>query len=1021
MGKNRHSKDRLFVTQTEHKYLYGGKKPEIKRAYRRLPFNCCAITLTPFTNPVATREGHVFDLEAVVPYVKAHQINPVTGEALALKELIPLKFSKNSQGEYFCPVTYKVFTDNSKIAAVATTGNVFSYDATDELNIKAKNWMDLLSGDKFKRKDIIILQDPQDLTSREIENFEHLRRAAASSAKEEANAGATNIRTNAATDRILKELEAKRAKQKELADKIRRGDTDVSERDKIVATLTHAKSSGTAVSSGGSLAYSAFTDGECSRSFTSSAAAPVTQNAVMTATDNELLEERWRTVRKMKKKGLVRLETTMGDINLEIDCDFVPQTADNFMSLCRTQYYDGVVFHRIIKGFMMQGGDPTGTGRGGESIWKKPFKDEIDSRLSHNARGVLSMANAGPGTNRSQFFITFKETPHLDKKHAVFGRVVGGMETLDAIEHVETGAEDRPLQEIKIVKVHIFVNPFQEYEDAQAQGTDVFTIEKKRKQEEQRVKGTVVKVGNEWVAYDDMDDVDLAKLQRPVGAAGEGVGKYLKAATSTNEKKRPHEEVAATTSAPVAIESKKNKQAKKTSGGFGNFSGCSEPSALIHFEGEMEKYTIDKVIGEGTYGIVYKAVEKGTNDVVAIKKFRTVSDEQLSKREIQACSMLSHPYIVSYRNSFRHDGLLHLVFDYVPNNMNKVLNRNRRGVNPALAQRLVYQLCQALQYCHSNRIIHRDVKPDNILIDEHGDIRLCDFGVARTVQFEGDPLSDYVATRWYRPPEQELRMDRYSFDADIWSVGCVLMELLTGRPLFPGNTQIDQLNLIQDYLGPLPSAHAARLPRGVTTPKKATKSFEELLGDRVLPAGTIDFMHQTMQLEPRQRLSASGCLNHPFIKHLRDAELREKKKRQHKASEADDGIEEEIPGVSPVKAEAKASPQTVRPSSGIKTGDSDSKHSESKSHHRASRREEKHRAPGKHHLGLDNNTGDYDSEEIQEIIEMDEVSHAEPVSPRPSHKQCGTPHSKAGRHRTSNDPVDTEGYEDDFEEYHHGT
>ncbi|POM62136.1 Peptidylprolyl isomerase, partial [Phytophthora palmivora] len=205
MGKNRHSKDRLFITQTEHKYLYGGKKQEIRRAYKRLPFNCCAITLCPFTNPVCTREGHLFDLEAVVPYVKEHEINPITGKPLALKELIQLHFSKNSQGEYFCPVTYKIFTDNTKIAAIATTGNVFCYEAIEELNIKPKNWTDLISGTKFKRKDIVILQDPQDFSNREIENFEHLRRAKASDNNDHAQTAARNIRTNAATDRILQE------------------------------------------------------------------------------------------------------------------------------------------------------------------------------------------------------------------------------------------------------------------------------------------------------------------------------------------------------------------------------------------------------------------------------------------------------------------------------------------------------------------------------------------------------------------------------------------------------------------------------------------------------------------------------------------------------------------------------------------------------------------------------------------------------------------------------------------------
>lgn len=189
------------------------------------------------------------------------------------------------------------------------------------------------------------------------------------------------------------QLEANRAEKKKLAEKIRRGDDDVSEKEKIVASLTHGTSSIAAIdeatavqdsqinSSSGKLQYSRFTDGQASSSFTSSARAPVTRTAGIEVTERELQDERWQTIRKMKKKGLVRLSTNYGDINLEIHCDFVPQTADNFMSLCEAKYYDGVLFHRIIKGFMMQGGDPTGTGRGGDSIWKKPFRDEIDSRL----------------------------------------------------------------------------------------------------------------------------------------------------------------------------------------------------------------------------------------------------------------------------------------------------------------------------------------------------------------------------------------------------------------------------------------------------------------------------------------------------------------------------------------------------------------------------------------------------------------------------------------------------------------
>lgn len=182
MGKKQHSKDRLFITQTEHKYLYGGKKEQIRRAYKRLPFDCCSITLSPFKNPVCTRAGHVFDLESIVPYLQERKVNPVDGTPLTMKDLIKLNYSKNADGKYYCPVTFKAFTNNSKIAAISTTGNVFSYSAIEELNIKGKNWTDLLSGEKFKRRDVIILQDPQDLTNREIGNFEHLRLAAASAA-----------------------------------------------------------------------------------------------------------------------------------------------------------------------------------------------------------------------------------------------------------------------------------------------------------------------------------------------------------------------------------------------------------------------------------------------------------------------------------------------------------------------------------------------------------------------------------------------------------------------------------------------------------------------------------------------------------------------------------------------------------------------------------------------------------------------------------------------------------------------
>ncbi|KAL3672469.1 hypothetical protein V7S43_001767 [Phytophthora oleae] len=471
----------------------------------------------------------------------------------------------------------------------------------------------------------------------------------------------------------------------------------------------------------------------------------------------------------------------------------------------------------------------------------------------------------------------------------------------------------------------------------------------------------------------------------------------------------------------------------------------------------MDKYVVEKVIGEGTYGIVYKAKEKATGDFVAIKKFKTAGDEQLSKREIQACSMLSHPNIVSYRNSFRHDGLLHLVFDYVCGGMVKLLSKNKKGVNPQEARKVTFQLCKALEYCHSSHIIHRDVKPDNILIDESGDIKLCDFGVARTVQFEGDPLTDYVSTRWYRPPEQELRLDRYYFDADIWSVGCVLMELLTGRPIFPGNTQIEQINLIQSYLGPLPATLLPRVPRGVVSLQAPSKSFQEFLGDRPLLGGTFDFLVNTLQLEPKLRLSAKQCLDHPFLRPLRDAERRDREK-QRRAGRAsylsdDEGIEEDIPGQDQSSSrvhlnEFKADQKAVgieAPVSPYKSGPHsfDFKHDDEKEASSiASAKSKQRRRLSSKSLGTYNNNTECDSDDIQEIIETEDFDSPSRSRIRQhqllrdgannDNKLLGdtVPRSKGATRRgplsasakAEMDPLDGggSGYEDDFEEYHHG-
>ncbi|EIW72300.1 hypothetical protein TREMEDRAFT_66807 [Tremella mesenterica DSM 1558] len=156
----------------------------------------------------------------------------------------------------------------------------------------------------------------------------------------------------------------------------------------------------------------------------------------------------------------VTLHTTHGDLKIEVFCEAVPRTSENFLALCASGVYDNTIFHRNIKGFMIQGGDPTGTGKGGQSIWGKPFPDEIRQTLRFNTRGVVAMANAGPDTNKAQFFITYAKQPSLDGKYSILGRVIDGADsTLDLMEKVPVKEKNRPVSEIKLLNVTIHANP----------------------------------------------------------------------------------------------------------------------------------------------------------------------------------------------------------------------------------------------------------------------------------------------------------------------------------------------------------------------------------------------------------------------------------------------------------------------------------------------------------------------------------------------------------------------------------
>lgn len=152
---------------------------------------------------------------------------------------------------------------------------------------------------------------------------------------------------------------------------------------------------------------------------------------------------------------IVIFETNQGVIELKLFPDIAPKTCENMLGLIQKKYYNGIIFHRVIKGFMLQGGDPTGTGRGGESFWGRKFEDETNPKVLFDRKELLAMANAGPNTNGSQFFITTVPTPWLNGHHTIFGEVINGHQTVEKIENTSVDSSHRPVIEQKIIKAYI--------------------------------------------------------------------------------------------------------------------------------------------------------------------------------------------------------------------------------------------------------------------------------------------------------------------------------------------------------------------------------------------------------------------------------------------------------------------------------------------------------------------------------------------------------------------------------------
>jgi len=177
MGRSKgFKKDRMYITQTEWVNDWGGKKVEREKRLpqKALQFFCCNLTLQPWTDPVCTKDGIIYDLLSIIPWLKKHKVDPVSGVPLKPGDLIELKFHKNQDGKFHCPISYKTFTDFTHIIAVRQSGNVYAWEAIENLNIKPKHWKDLLTGEEFTRADIITIQNPNDAAKQEANSYYHI-------------------------------------------------------------------------------------------------------------------------------------------------------------------------------------------------------------------------------------------------------------------------------------------------------------------------------------------------------------------------------------------------------------------------------------------------------------------------------------------------------------------------------------------------------------------------------------------------------------------------------------------------------------------------------------------------------------------------------------------------------------------------------------------------------------------------------------------------------------------------------
>nr|UOP56879.1 putative cyclin-dependent kinase 1 [Thecaphora frezii] len=295
----------------------------------------------------------------------------------------------------------------------------------------------------------------------------------------------------------------------------------------------------------------------------------------------------------------------------------------------------------------------------------------------------------------------------------------------------------------------------------------------------------------------------------------------------------------------------------------------------------MDNYQRIEKVGEGTYGVVYKAkdLSPGANGrIVALKKIRLEAEDEgvpsTAIREISLLKELRDDNIVRLLDIIHQENKLYLVFEFLDLDLRKYMDAvpadSNEGMGPEIVRKFTYQLIRGIYYCHAHRILHRDLKPQNLLIDKEGNLKLADFGLARAF---GIPLRTYtheVVTLWYRAPEVLLGSRHYSTAIDMWSVGCIFAEMAMRSPLFPGDSEIDEIFKIFRTLG-TPTEEAWPGVRSLPDYKTSFPQWKGVPLEQAVykldPHG-LDLLSGMLVYDPAGRVSAKRSLSHPYFSSL---------------------------------------------------------------------------------------------------------------------------------------------------------